>query len=295
MRLANLLVDGVSLGLVYALISIGFVVIFRGTRTPNFAHGSLLVLGTYLVTVLHARLGFPAAVAIGVVGAALFGFAVNRLTMVPTRNAGTDVRGIITIGLNVVLTAELTRRLGADILTTGDPWGDATVHAGGLVVPVSRVCALVVSALIIAGFVLANRYTMMGLSARATAEDPETASLVGARLRRVSDWAWILGAALAAVAGLFLVAYPSPGLVAGTGDIAILAFPAAVIGGLDSVGGAVAGGLLVGLSQALVSGYADQLDFLGRGFDTVAPWVLMVLVLLWRPHGLFGKRPLYRI
>lgn len=295
MRLVNLLVDGVSLGLVYALISIGFVVIFRGTRTPNFAHGSVLVLGTYLITVLHARVGFAAAVAIGVVGAAVFGFAVNRLTMVPTRNAGTDVRGIITIGLNVVLTAELTRRLGADILTTGDPWGDATVHAGGLAVPVSRLFALIVSALIIAGFVLANRYTMMGLSARATAEDPETASLVGARLRRVSDWAWILGAALAAVAGLFLVAYPSPGLVVGTGDIAILAFPAAVIGGLDSVGGAVAGGLLVGLSQALVSGYADQLAFLGRGFDTVAPWVLMVLILLWRPHGLFGRRPLYRI
>lgn len=295
MRLANLLVDGVSLGLVYALISIGFVVIFRGTRTPNFAHGSMLVLGTYLITVLHARAGFAAAVAIGVVGAAVFGFAVNRLAMLPTRNAGTDVRGIITIGLNVVLTAELTRRLGADILTTGDPWGDATVHAGGLVVPVSRLFALIVSALIIAGFVLANRYTMMGLSARATAEDPETASLMGARLRRVSDWAWILGAALAAIAGLFLVAYPSPGLVVGTGDIAILAFPAAVIGGLDSVGGAVAGGLLVGLSQALVSGYADQLAFLGRGFDTVAPWVLMVLILLWRPHGLFGKRPLYRI
>ncbi|HEY3686857.1 MAG TPA: branched-chain amino acid ABC transporter permease [Streptosporangiaceae bacterium] len=295
MRLANLLVDGVSLGLVYALISIGFVVIFRGTRTPNFAHGSMLVLGTYLIAVLHARVGFAAAVAIGVAGAAVFGFAVNRLAMVPTRNAGTDVRGIITIGLNVVLTAELTRRLGADILTSGDPWGDATLHAGGLAVPVSRLAALAVSALIIAGFVLANRYTMMGLSARATAEDPETASLVGARLRRVSDWAWILGAALAAVAGLFLIAYPSPGLVAGTGDIAILAFPAAVIGGLDSVGGAVAGGLLVGLSQALVSGYQDRLAFLGQGFDTVAPWVLMVLVLLWRPHGLFGKRPLYRI
>lgn len=295
MRLVNLLVDGVSLGLVYALISIGFVVIFRGTRTPNFAHGSMLVLGTYLITVLHARVGFAAAVTIGVAGAAVFGFGVNRLAMVPTRNAGTDVRGIITIGLNVVLTAELTRRLGADILTTGDPWGGATVHAGGLTVPVSRLFALIVSVLIIAGFVLANRFTMMGLSARATAEDPETASLVGARLRRVSDWAWILGAALAAVAGLFLVAYPSPGLVVGTGDIAILAFPAAVIGGLDSVGGAVAGGLLVGLSQALVSGYADQLAFLGRGFDSVAPWVLMVLILLWRPHGLFGKRPLYRI
>jgi branched-chain amino acid transport system permease protein len=295
MRLANLLVDGLSLGLIYALISVGFVVIFRGTKTPNFAHGSMLVLGTYLIADLHSHLGFAGGAAVGVVGAGAFGLLVNRLAMIPAGDAGTDVRGIVTIGLNVILTAELTRRLGANILSPGDPWGDATLKAGGLHVPVSRLSALIVSVVIIAAFMLANRYTMMGLSARATAEDPETASLVGARLRRVSDSAWILGGGLAAIAGLFLTTYPSAGLVVGTGDVAILAFPAAVIGGLDSVGGAVAGGLLVGLSQALASGYQDRLDFLGRGFDTLAPWILMVVILLWRPNGLFGKRPLYRI
>ncbi|TDD87971.1 branched-chain amino acid ABC transporter permease [Actinomadura darangshiensis] len=295
MRLANLLVDGLSLGLIYALISIGFVVIFRGTKTPNFAHGSMLVLGTFVVASLHSRLGFGGALAAGILVSAVSGLLVNRIAMLPTRDAGTDVRGIITIGLNVILTAELTRRLGANIMSTGAPWGDATLSAGGLRLPVSRLCALLVSVLIIGGFMLVNRYTMMGLSARATAEDPEIASMVGARLRRVSDSAWILGGVFAAVAGVFLTTYPSAGLVVGTSEIAILAFPAAVIGGLDSVGGAVAGGLLVGLSQSLVSGYHDRLDFLGHGFDTVAPWILMVAVLLWRPHGLFGKRPLYRI
>jgi branched-chain amino acid transport system permease protein len=97
------------------------------------------------------------------------------------------------------------------------------------------------------------------------------------------------------VAGLFLAGYPAAGLNATSGLTALKAFPAAILGGLDSTGGAVLGGVMIGLAEALTAGYQDQLAFLGRGFGEVAPYVVMIVVLLLRPSGLFGTRELHRV
>ena len=130
---------------------------------------------------------------------------------------------------------------------------------------------------------------------RAAAEDGETASLMGIRLGRVSALAWVVGGALAAVAGLFLVGAPTPGVSATVNAVALRAFPAAILGGLDSTGGALVGGIIIGVAESLASGYQDQLLFLGRGFGDVVPYVVMIAVLLVRPSGLFGTRELTRV
>jgi branched-chain amino acid transport system permease protein len=130
---------------------------------------------------------------------------------------------------------------------------------------------------------------------RAVAEAPETAALMGVRRARISAIAWMLAGALAAVAGLFLSVFPSPGLEPATAAVALRAFPAAIIGGLDSTGGAVVGGVVVGVAEALAAGYASELSFLGQGFHTVMPYAVMVVVLLVRPTGLFGTRELHRV
>jgi branched-chain amino acid transport system permease protein len=292
-RLIELLINGVSVGAVYALIALGFVVIFKAAEVVNFAHASLLLLGGYVTAVWHEDLGFPLALAAGIAAAAVCGMAIEFLLLRRTK-ARRDVVAIATIGIDIVLTAELTRRLGADVLSLGDPWQSEVVHIGNITVAQTRIAAFLVAAVLIAAFMLAFKYTSWGVAMRAAAEDAETASLMGIRLGRVSMWAWAVAGGLAAVAAVFIAAYPTPGLDRTAHFAALKAFPAAIIGGLDSTTGALVGGLLIGLTESLVGGYQNELSFLGRGLGDVAPYAVMLLVLLVRPAGLFGTREVSR-
>jgi branched-chain amino acid transport system permease protein len=149
--------------------------------------------------------------------------------------------------------------------------------------------------LLIGGFLAWFKLSRWGIAMRAVADDPQTASLMGIPRKVVSSLAWVMAGGLAAVAGLFITVFPTPGLAPGTAAVALAAFPAAIIGGLDSVGGAIVGGVVVGMAEALAEGYESHLGFLGLGFHSVMPYVVMVLVLLVRPSGLFGTRELHRV
>ncbi|MDX2297195.1 MULTISPECIES: branched-chain amino acid ABC transporter permease [Streptomyces] len=292
---AEFLINGLSLGSVYALIALGFVVIFRATEVVNFAHASLLLAGGYLVAVLHEPLGFWPALAAGTAGAAVVGAAVEFLVMRRHRGADHSVLAIVTIGVDILLATELTRRIGTDILALGDPWGDAVVTLGPVTIAETRIAALLAAGLLITAFLLAFRHTSWGVAMRAAAESQETAALMGVRLGRVSLGAWAVAGALAAVAALFLTVFPTPGLERGTSLAALKAFPAAILGGLDSTTGALAGGLIVGVTESLATGYQSDLAFLGRGIGDLAPYLVMVAVLLIRPAGLFGTKELARV
>ncbi|MFF5503808.1 branched-chain amino acid ABC transporter permease [Streptomyces roseolus] len=292
---AEFLINGLSLGSVYALIALGFVVIFRATEVVNFAHASLLLAGGYLVAVLHEPLGFWPALAAGVAGAAVVGAAVEFLVMRRHRGSDHSVLAIVTIGVDILLATELTRRIGTDILALGDPWGDAVVTLGPVTIAETRIAALLAAALLITAFLLAFRHTSWGVAMRAAAESQETAALMGVRLGRVSLGAWAVAGGLAAVAALFLTVFPTPGLERGTSLAALKAFPAAILGGLDSTTGALAGGLIVGVTESLATGYQSDLAFLGRGIGDLAPYLVMVAVLLIRPAGLFGTKELARV
>ncbi|WP_059011057.1 branched-chain amino acid ABC transporter permease [Streptomyces specialis] len=289
------LVHGLSLGAVYALIALGFVIIFKSTEVVNFAHASLLLAGGYIAVRAQESVGFWAALLAGVAGAATLGALLEWAVIRRYRGADHSVLAIVTIGIDIVLLTELARRIGPDILTYDDPWGDALVTVGSVTVPQTRVAAFVTAALLIGLFLAAFRWTSWGVAMRAAAENRETAALMGIRLGRVSSSAWAVAGALAAVAALFLSVFPTSGLDRATGEVALAAFPAAIIGGLDSTTGALVGGLTVGVTEALTTGYAAELDFLGNGFGHIAPYVVMVLVLLARPAGLFGTRELSRV
>ncbi|MEU7698115.1 MULTISPECIES: branched-chain amino acid ABC transporter permease [unclassified Streptomyces] len=292
---AEFLINGVSLGSIYALIALGFVIIFRATEVVNFAHASLLLAGGYLTAVLHDEIGFWPALLTGIAGAAVVGAAVEFLVMRRHRGADHSVLAIVTIGVDILLATELTRRIGTDILALGDPWGDAVVTVGGVTVAQTRIAALLAAALLITAFLLAFRYTAWGVAMRAAAENQETAALMGIRLGRVSIGAWAVAGGLAAVAALFLTVFPTPGLERATSLAALKAFPAAILGGLDSTTGALVGGLLVGITESLATGYQSDLAFLGRGIGDLAPYLVMVAVLLIRPAGLFGTKEPARV
>jgi branched-chain amino acid transport system permease protein len=293
----QLLIGGMSLGAVYALLALGFVVVFKAGGVVNFAHPALLMVGAYFISRFSVdyHFPFPLAVLAGVAIAVAIALLVERLLVRQVAGHAILAVSIMTIGVDVLVQTEVTRRIGVDVLPMGDPWGGDVVDVVGVTVPQTRLIALAVSVVIIAGFLAWFRFSSWGVAMRATAEDPATASLMGIRRSRVSAVSWLIAGILAAIAGLFVTVFPSPGLEPATAAVALRAFPAAIIGGLDSVGGAVIGGLVVGVTEALAQGYAEDLSMLGTGFHTVMPYLVMVLVLLVRPTGLFGTRELHRV
>jgi branched-chain amino acid transport system permease protein len=295
--LLQLLVGGLSLGAVYALLALGFVVVYRSSGVVNFAHPALLMIGAYTIArVAASDLPFAVAVLAGVGAAGLVAFVVQRLLVYPMAGRSVIAVSILTIGVDVITQTEIIRRIGLDgYVAMNDPWADHVVRIGAVVVPQTRLVALALCAGIIGAFFAWFRYSRWGVAMRAVADDPETAALMGVRRVTVTALAWTLAGVLAAVAGLFLTVFPSPGLQPATAAVALRAFPAAIIGGLDSTGGAIVGGLVVGVAEVLAQGYATDLSFLGAGFHTVMPYAVMVAVLLVRPTGLFGTRELHRV
>ncbi|MGF0175941.1 branched-chain amino acid ABC transporter permease [Streptomyces sp. Marseille-Q5077] len=294
-KLTETVLNGLALGSVYALIALGFVVIFKASGVMNFAHGSLLLFGGYVTARLHDAIGFVPAV---LVGAALAAALAGLVQLLATRGLrGTEIHTltILTIGVDVLLSTELNRQVGADYLTMGDPWGAEVTRLGSITVADARIASIVVAVIVIGAFFAAFRWSRWGLSMRSAAADPEAAALMGIRLDRVRLIAWCVAGALAALAAVFLAAFPAPGLDRTTSQIALSAFPAAILGGMDSAVGALIGSLVIGLTAAMAAGYQNELSVLGAGFSDVAPYLVMVLVLLVRPTGLFGSKELTRV
>ncbi|EFC81960.1 branched-chain amino acid ABC transporter permease [Parafrankia sp. EUN1f] len=291
----SLLFNGLAVGAVYALIALGFVIIFRSSEVLNFAHGAIVLLGAYVVARTHDSLGFAGAVVLGVAAAAAMAALIELLLVRRLRNAPAISLTIMLLGVDILITTDLTRRMGSDILGLGHPWGADVVSLGGVAISANRLIAFLVAAVVIAGLFAAFRFTSWGVAMRAAAEDPEAAQLMGIRLGRVALTSWLLAGALAAAAGLFLTGSPTPGLEPGIRTVAFAAFPVAVLGGLDSPGGALMAGLLIGVSESLAAGYQDDLLFLGRGIGEVVPYIVMVVVLLIRPSGLAGTKELNRV
>jgi branched-chain amino acid transport system permease protein len=288
---------GLALGARYALVALGFVIIYKATGVINFAQGALLALGAYLTYALinDASLPFVLAVLIGCVATALIGASTERLVL--RRMVGQPVFAVImiTIGLLFIVDQVITAIWGFDALNLNDPWGVQTVRVGEIALAVRDLWTLGIAAAVLLAFFAFFRFTDWGVAMRATAADQEAALAQGISARTVFALSWAISGALAALAGVTLAA-GAAALSPGIGTIALLAFPAMIVGGLDSPLGAVLGGLIIGLTQALVAGYQDDVaPWLGDGFSGVAPFVVMVLILLVRPYGLLGTREVRRV
>ncbi len=287
----QLLINGLGKGAVYALLALGFVVIFKATEVVNFAHGSLVLIGGFFVYELKDSIGWGPAAAIGITAAALSGLLMERLLLARARSADHNSLALLTIGIDVIITEEIVRRVGAEIPFIGDPYDAQPIQLAGLTVFRTQAVALVVGAVLITLFFLAFRYSNWGVAMRAQAENREAAALMGIRSARVTATAWLVAGALAGVAVLFMATqdFSGAGLGRGTHAIALIAFPAAILGGLDSTAGAIVGGVVVGLTEALSAQY------ISFEFSKSAVFLVMLLVLVLRPSGLFGTRELSRV
>jgi branched-chain amino acid transport system permease protein len=287
--------NGLSFGLVLSLIAAGFAIVFTATGVLNFAHGAVVLLGAYLVAVTQPTIGFWPAVLVGIAGAAVVGVLVNALLVRNLADPNPGTAAILMLGVDIVLLTELTRRIGNRVLTIGSPWGADVFSFGGITLPMSRVIAAGLAIVVFALLWFLFARTGTGIAMRAAAADGDTASLMGIRLSRTGAAGWALAGALAAIAGIFLASFPAPGVAPTLAISAFAAIPAWVLGGFDSVVGAIVGGLIIGVVTALAVGYESELHFLGRGLGEVVPYAVMILVLLVRPSGLFGRKEAVRV
>jgi branched-chain amino acid transport system permease protein len=292
----QLLFAGVALGSVYALVALGFTVVYRASRVINFAQGELLAFGAFLTSwlVLSGGLSFWLAFLLGVTATAALGMAFQFVVLRYALGRPDFTIVMLTLGLATVLQAVIQTVFGPNPRANGDPWGASAVHAGGLVLNWVQIWSIVAAVVVLVALFAFNR-THYGLAMRAAASDQEAALAVGIPLHRVFALAWGLAGVVACVGGVFVAGYPST-VDPTISNVALLAFPAIILGGIDSTTGAVIGGFVIGVVQELTAGYQPQyLSWLGHNFYLAAPYVVMILVLLVRPYGLLGSRPAERL
>ncbi|HET6875727.1 MAG TPA: branched-chain amino acid ABC transporter permease [Acidimicrobiales bacterium] len=293
----QLLVAGISLGAVYALVALGFTVIYRSSRVINFAQGGLLALGAFLTSWLVITEGVPfwGAFLIGAITTALVGFLFQTTVLRFALGRPEFTIVMLTLGLFTIINSVIPTLFGNNPRSNGDPWGSSALHVGGVAIFWVQIWTIIAAVAVLLAYGAFTRYTRYGLAMRSAAIDPEAALAVGIPLRRVYATAWFLAGAVACIGGVFVGGYPnsvSPAI----SDVALLAFPAIILGGLDSPTGAIVGGFVIGIVQELTQGYQPQyVPFLGNNFYIIAPYVVMILVLLVRPYGLFGSRPAERL
>ena len=287
---------GLALGTRYALVALGFVIIYRATGVINFAQGGLLLIGAYLAYAFN-RTGMPfvLAVLLAIACSAVLGALTERIVL--RKMVGQPVFAVVmvTIGLLFIADQVVTAIWGFDALNLNDPWGVDTVAVGDVVLAVKDLWTIALAGAVLVGFFAFFRWSKLGVAMRATAFDQEAALAQGISARQVFAVSWAISAALACLAGVTVAAGPAA-LAPGIGSIALVAFPAMIVGGLDSPIGAVIGGIVIGLTQALTAGYQQDLfSWAGSNFSAVSPYVVMVLILLIRPYGLFGTKEVRRV
>lgn len=291
----ELLITGVALGAVYGLIALSFVLIYKISGVLSLAQPGVLFLGALVIAKASSSFSFAVAVVMGLGVASLAAVAIHLVLRYLLAYQSSVNVSIATIGFNLILLTVLANEVGANVVPLGDPWGGSVVQVGAITLPESRVVSLAVAVLVVVIFAVVLRRTGWGVAMRATAEDPGAAALMGFRTKQLALGAWAISGVLAGLAGLFLASFPSPGVDSAISAVALAAFPAGVVGGLDSTVGALVGGLIIGLTVSLAAGYQESLSFLGAGFPAVVPYVVMLLVLIIKPSGLFGEREVRRV
>jgi branched-chain amino acid transport system permease protein len=285
----QLTVSGLANGAILALAALGFVLIYKASGVINFAQGQFLLIGAYVVWALTVDAGLHWALAIaGAIGVAvLLGLLVERLILRPLVGEPTISVIMVTIGLAQVLGALVQIIWGTQPHPFPEFIPDDVVTIAGARTGENRLWALGLVVLALVAFAVFFQRSRYGIAMRAVADDQQAALTMGISVRRTFALAWAL-AGVSAVVGGILVANLI-GVSGEVSNIGLLVFPVVIVGGLDSVPGAVVGGAIIGLLTAYTGGY------LGGGLDAVIPYVALVAILLVRPYGLFGEVRIERV
>jgi branched-chain amino acid transport system permease protein len=285
LQVLQLVISGIAQGCIYGLIALGFVLIYKATETVSFAQGELMMLGGFcalsLTTVLHLPFWLAAIGTVALMAA--FGLVLERAVIRPILGQPAFSIVMLTIGIGYVARGAITMipNMGTDTHVLPVPYKGQVLKAGALVFDAEQMVVIAATAVLCALLFALFRFTRIGVAMQASSQNQLAAYYMGIPVQRLNGLAWALAAGVAAIAGLLLA--PITFVHANMGLIGLKAFPAAVVGGFGSLPGAIVGGLVIGVVESL-SGF-----FLPEGFKDIAAYVVVLLMLMLKPNGLFGE------
>jgi branched-chain amino acid transport system permease protein len=291
-ELTQLFIAGIAQGMIYALIAFGYSITFSTSRTINFSLGNLLMVGGVVGFVLYMdmRTGQPLGRTLlvplaGVVFvSALLGAAVYKLAVEPSLKRQSEYAWVLaTLAFGIIVKNAVEQLWSTDDFRFSSPLGDAPLRIGTAGIYPQEILIIVVSLGIVAAFELFRRKTVLGKAIQAVSEDRQTASLMGINQNAVVLFSFVLSTVIAGIAGILVAPITFVSASMGT-VLGVKAYGAAIIGGLESGFGMIAGGLILGLSEALTA------RFVSTGYKDTPGFVLLILIILFKPSGLFGQR-----
>ena len=286
MQVLQLIISGIAQGCIYGLIALGFVLIYKATETVSFAQGELMMLGAFIGLALMTFLGFPfwLAVPCSIVAMAATGMLAERAVIRPILGQPAFSIVMLTIGMGYVARGAITMipGIGTETHTLPVPYKDAVIKLGELVLNVEQMVVIGATCVLCALLFALFKFSKVGIAMQASSQNQLAAYYMGIPVQRLNGLVWGLASAVAAIAGLLLA--PITFVHANMGFIGLKAFPAAVVGGFGSLPGAIVGGLVIGIVEAM-SGF-----YLPEGFKDIAAYVVVLIMLMVKPNGLFGEK-----
>ena len=287
----QLLVNGISLGLLYALSALGFVMIFKSSSVLNLAHGELLAIGAFIFLLFTAWAHLPVVIAFALtlVGTFFLGFLVERLFLRPLIGEKLIEVIMMTLGLGIMFRGLLLFIFGGDIHAYPHflPEG-MSLQWGNIIIPSVNVATFIIGILFLIIFGFFFKYSSQGIYMRSVADNQPAALSLGVHVRRVFAMSWAIAFIVAAMSGIIL------GIMNGVnvynlGAIGLKVFPVVILGGLDSIGGAILGGIIIGLLETFTGGY------ISTSLREIIPYIVLVIILMVKPYGLFGLAEIERV
>lgn len=289
----QMLINGIVVGSIYGLVALGFVLIYRASGALNLANGEFVIFGPYICLMLMTALRVPFLVALLVtlLFSAILGLAVERLVVRPLQNAPVISVIMATIGLSSLLAGAVHMIWGHTTKTFPPVFPQTPLNIGGIVVTPVYLWSFIVVVVLLIIFSLFFKYSKIGLAIRAVADDQQAASSMGMSVKFVYAATWTIASIVAAIGGVLIgnINGVSPTMA----SIGLTVLPVVILGGLDSVLGAIVGGFAIGILQNMAGGYLDPL--VGGGLKDVVPFIIVLLILMIKPHGLFGSRGIERV
>jgi branched-chain amino acid transport system permease protein len=286
LQAAQIIISGIAQGCIYGLIALGVVLIYKATETVSFAQGELMMLGAFIGLIVMTALGFPfwVAFAAAVVAMGVFGIALDRLVIRPILGQPAFSIVMLTIGIGYVARGVITMvpAIGTETHTLPVPYKDGVWNVGALVLNVEQMVIIAATLVLSAALYAMFKYSKLGVAMQASSQNQLAAYYMGIPVKRLNGLVWGLAAAVAAIAGLLLA--PITFVHANMGFIGLKAMPAAVVGGFGSLPGALVGGLIIGVVESM-SGF-----YLPEGFKDIAAYVVVLIMLVIKPNGLFGEK-----
>ena len=289
----QLILSGLIVGSIYGLVALGFVLIFKATNVVNFSQGELMMLGAYFCYYLVTghRVPFVPAFIITLFFSAALGMLIEILVLRPLIGESVFSVIMVTVGLSTLLRSIVGLIWGHDQYLFPSPFSSETYHFVDVVILPVELTTVLAALGLFAMFYLFFKYTERGLAMRATAFDQKCAFLMGINVRGIFSLSWMMASVVASIGGILFASMSN--LDTNMSLIGLKVFPAVVLGGIDSVGGAILGGLIVGLTENMAGGYLSQI--FGSGVKELSAFFVLLLALMIRPYGLCGKEEIIRV